>query len=176
MDHAWTCRCCGKQFNTILLDIAYHAPDHWVAIPEADRRGRIDTDVCFLHQNDGMDIFLRGVIEIPIIGSNENFSWGAWVAVTREGFDRALELWTAEVIEDEPPLGARIGNNICSYPDTINLTAYVHLRPGKFRPAIELLSEDHPLAIEQRGGISMGRVEEIVARCSTSHRDRPHDH
>jgi hypothetical protein len=176
MDHAWTCGCCGKPFNTILLDIVYHAPDHWVAIPEARRRGKIDQDVCFLHQNNGMDIYLRGVIEIPIIGQNDHFRWGAWVAVTREGFDRALELWTAEVIEDEPPLGGRIGNDICSYPDTIDELAHVHLRPGKFRPAIELISTDHPLAIEQREGISMERVEEIVATCSTSHRDRAHDH
>ena len=116
-----------------------------------------------------MDIFLRGVIEIPIIGSNENFRWGAWVAVTEEGFRRALDLWTVEVIEDEPPLGGLIGNNISTYPDTINLQAYVHLRPGKIRPAIELLPTDHPLAIEQRDGIPIERVEEIVAACSTRH-------
>jgi hypothetical protein len=176
MDHAWTCGCCGKQFNTILLDIAYHAPDHWAAIPEAERRGKIDQDVCFHHRDDGMDIYLRGVIEIPIIGLNDHFRWGAWVAVTEEGFKRALDLWTAEVIEDEPPLGGRIGNDICSYPYTIDELAHVHLRPGKFRPAIELISADHPLAIEQRDGISMERVEEIVAACSTSHRDKAHDH
>jgi hypothetical protein len=169
MDHAWTCRCCGKQFNTLQLDIAYYAPDHWVAIPETERKGKIDEDVCFLHHNDGMDIFLRGVIDIPIIGLNENFRWGAWVAVTEEGFRRALDLWTAEVIEDEPPLGGLIGNNISTYPDTINLQAYVHLRPGKLRPAIELLPTDHPLAIEQREGITLARVEEIVAACSPRH-------
>jgi hypothetical protein len=176
MDHTWTCGCCGKQINTILLDIAYHAPDHWVAIPEADRRGKIDKDVCFIHHSDGMDIHLRGVIEIPIIGLNENFRWGAWVAVTREGFERALELWTARVIEDEPPLVGRLGNNICSYPDTINVTTHVYLRPGKLRPAIELVLTDHPLAIEQRDGITLARVEEIVAACSSWHRDKTHEH
>jgi hypothetical protein len=169
MDHAWTCGCCGKQFNTILLDIAYHAPDHWVAIPEAERRGKIDQDVCFLHHGDGMDIFLRGVIEIPIIGLNENFRWGTWVAITEEGFRRALDLWTAETIEDEPPLGGWLGNDISNYPDTINLATHVHLRPGKLRPAIELLSVDHPLAVEQREGITLERVEEIVAACSPRH-------
>jgi hypothetical protein len=116
------------------------------------------------------------VIEIPIKGVDDHFRWGAWVAVTEEGFRRALELWTAEVIEDEPPLGGRLGNNICSYPDTHNQTAYVHLRPGKLRPAIKLVPSDHPLAIEQREGITMERVEEIVAACSTSHRDKAHDH
>jgi len=56
-----------------------------------------------------------------------------------------------------------------AYPDTYNLTAHVHLRPGKLRPAIELLSADHQLAIEQRDGISIERVEEIVAACSSGH-------
>jgi hypothetical protein len=175
MDHVWTCGCCGKQFNTILLDIAYYAPDHWAAIPEAERehRGKCDADACVI---DREFFFLRGVVEIPIIGQNENFRWGAWVTVTKEGFWRALDLWTAEVIEDEPPLGGRLANNICSYPDTINVTAYVHLQPGKLRPAIELVSSDHPLAVEQRDGISLARVEEIVAACSSGHRDKAHDH
>ena len=91
------------------------------------------------------------------------------MAVTEEGFRRALDLWTAEVIEDEPPLGGLIGNNISTYPDTINLQAYVHLRPGKLRPAIELLPADHPLAVEQGEGITLERVEEIVAACSSGH-------
>ena len=169
MDHAWTCRCCGKQFNTLQLDIAYYAPDHWVAIPEAERRGQIDQDVCFLHHADGMDIFLRSVIEITIIGFNDSFRWGTWVAITEESFRRALALWTAEVIEDEPPLGGWLGNRIDIYPDTINLATHVHLRAGKLRPAIELLATDHPLAIEQREGITLARVEEIVAACSPRH-------
>jgi hypothetical protein len=169
MDHAWTCRCCGKQFNTILLDIAYHAPDHWVAIPEAERKGKIDEDVCFLNHSDGMDIFLRGVIEIPIIGLDECFRWGAWVSLSEESFRRALDLWTAEVIEDEPPKFGWLSNNIDIYPNTLNLATHIHLRPGKLRPAIELESTDHPLAIEQREGITLERVEEIAAACSPRH-------
>jgi hypothetical protein len=168
MDHAWTCRCCGKQFNTILLDIAYNAPDHWLAIPEAERehRGKLGKDACVI---DPEIFFLRGVVEIPIIGLSDCFRWGAWVAVTEEGFRRALDLWTAKFIDDEPPLGGWLGNNISTYPDTINLATHVHLRGGNLRPAIELLSTDHPLAIEQCKGISLARVEEIIAACSRGH-------
>jgi hypothetical protein len=45
MDYAWTCRCCGKQHNTLPLDIAFKAPDYWLQIPEAERgqRGMCDT-------------------------------------------------------------------------------------------------------------------------------------
>lgn len=168
MDHAWTCRCCGKQFNTLLLDIAYKAPDHWLAIPEAERehRGKIGADACVI---DPEIFFLRGVVEIPIIGLNDSFRWGAWVAVSKEGFKRALDLWTADVIEDEPPMFGWLGNGISIYPETINLATQVHLRGGNLRPAIELEPTDHPLAIEQRQGVSIARVEEIVAACSSGH-------
>jgi hypothetical protein len=39
----------------------------------------------------------------------------------------------------------------------------VHLRGGGIRPFIELEPTDHPLAIEQREGISLERVKELAA-------------
>ncbi len=116
-----------------------------------------------------MDIFLRGVIEIPIVGRDDCFRWGAWASLSEESFRRALDLWTAEVIENEPPKFGWLSNNIDIYPNTLNLATHVHLRPGKLRPAIELEPTDHPLAIEQREGITLARVEEIVAACSNGH-------
>lgn len=42
------------------------------------------------------------------------------------------------------------------------LKARVHTRPVGKRPYIELEQTDHPLAIEQRDGITMQRVREIA--------------
>jgi hypothetical protein len=169
MDHAWTCGCCGRQFNTLQLDIGFKAPDYWLEIPEAERRGKLGKDACIIDHVDGKDIFIRGVIEIPIIGLNEHFRWGAWASLSEESFRRALELWTAPVIENEPPKFGWLSNKISIYPDTLNLATHVHLRGGKLRPAIELEPTDHPLAVEQREGISLARVEQIVAACSSRH-------
>jgi hypothetical protein len=167
MEHAWTCRCCGKQFNTIQLDIAFKAPDHWFQMPEDERArlGRLDSDVCFIEE----DIFVRGVLEIPIIGLNELFRWGVWVSQSQESFKRVLDLWTAPVIENEPPKFGWFCNKISIYPETLHLKTHLHLRGDNKRPSIELEPTDHPLAIEQRQGISMTRVEEIVAALSTRH-------
>ncbi len=70
MQYAWTCRCCGKRFSTLPEGIAYEAPDHWFAIPEAEResRGRCDSDVCHIEDSG---FFVRGCLEIPIVGSAE---------------------------------------------------------------------------------------------------------
>ena len=49
------------------------------------------------------------------------------------------------------------------YPATENLKTRVHLRDNGIRPYIELEPTDHPLAIEQRNGITADRVAEIYA-------------
>ena len=45
----------------------------------------------------------------------------------------------------------------------MNLKSRVHLRDHGLRPTIELEPTDHPLALEQRNGISVDRVAEIYA-------------
>jgi len=168
MNHAWACRCCGKQFYTLPLDFACAAPDHWFGLPEAERdaRGKLDSDVCII---DNTDIFVRGCLEIPIAGSGEKFIWGVWVSVSRQSFDRVVELWDAAIIENEPPLFGWLCNNIRTYPPTLGLKTHLHLRGEGIRPAIELEPTDHPLAKEQREGISIERVEEIAAALSLRH-------
>jgi len=154
MDHAWTCGCCGRQFNTLPLDFACNAPDHWLQIPEPERqvRGKLDNDVCII---DGRDIFVRGCLEIPIIGQEDKFVWGVWVSVSKKSFGRILDLWSAEAIENEPPRFGWLSNNIAVYPPTLNLKTHLHLRGGGSRPSIELEPTDHSLAIEQRRGIPL---------------------
>lgn len=167
MDHAWTCRCCGKQYNSLPLDFGFDAPHHWLVIPQDERSrfGELDSDVCRIED----DIFVRGVIEIPITGLNEPFRWGAWTSVSAESFTRILDLWNAPVIENEPPKFGWLCNTISVYPDTLHLRTNLYLRSGNKRPLIELDPTDHPLAIEQRQGISIERVEEIVTALSPRH-------
>jgi len=168
MNHTWTCRCCGKRFDTLPLDFGCEAPDHWFQIPASERqnRGKLDSDVCII---DDKDIFIRGCLEIPIINQDEKFMWGVWVSVSRESFDRILELWRTKVIENEPPRFGWLCNNISTYPSTLNLKTHLHLRGGGARPSIELEPTDHPLAVEQRQGISIERIEEIVATLLPRH-------
>lgn len=47
-------------------------------------------------------------------------------------------------------------------PSTTNLKTHVHTRSLGQRPFIELEPTDHPLAVEQRTGITMDRVREIA--------------
>ena len=103
MNHVWSCRCCGRQFNTLPLNFACEAPDHWFQIPESERdsRGKLDSDVCMI---DSGDIFVRGCLEIPIIGQEDCFIWGVWVSVSKASFARILELWSTQHISKRDSL------------------------------------------------------------------------
>jgi hypothetical protein len=162
MHHSWTCRCCGGQFDELPLNFASAAPGPWLELTEEERsaRGKIDSDICVI---DRQQFFVRGCLEVPIIDYSTAFVWGIWISVAKPSFRRVLDLWNAEVRESEPPLFGWLCNTIYGYPDTYGLKTNVHLRNNRERPFVELEPTDHPLAIEQRTGISLSRAEEIVA-------------
>ena len=47
---------------------------------------------------------------------------------------------------------------------TTSLNAWVHTQPVGERPLIELEPTAHPLAVEQRTGITLARVQELAER------------
>ncbi|HEX8025536.1 MAG TPA: DUF2199 domain-containing protein, partial [Candidatus Limnocylindrales bacterium] len=62
----------------------------------------------------------------------------------------------------DPPYPGLLANDLSTvYPSTLNLKLGIRSRPVGQRPALELEAADHPLAIEQRDGITVDRVREI---------------
>ena len=168
MQYAWTCSCCGKQFDTLPLDFAAEAPEYWYGIPadERDRRAVLTPDFCTL---DGEHHFIRGCLELPIIGAQETLVFGVWVSLSEPSVRRAQEMWTSDAGEGEPPLYGWLSTAIRLYPGALQLKAAVCLRGGGLRPTVELEPTDHPLSVDQRQGITMGRVQEIVAALMHRH-------
>jgi hypothetical protein len=168
MQYAWTCSCCGKQFDTLPLDWAFDAPSYWNDIPEAERaaRGKLSSDFCIADEH----FFIRGCLQIPIIGSDEMLVWGVWVSQSAASFERAQELFDRNPDPDEGPRFGRLSNGIRIYhPSTLGLPSDVYFQPDNQRPLIRLHDGDHPLIVEQRNGITLARVEEIVAASMPRH-------
>ena len=69
--------------------------------------------------------------------------------------------------------GYLFGSSIPCYPETLQLKTMVRTRRVGLRPLVELEPTDHPLAVEQRFGITWRRVQEIVE--TVLHGDR-HSH
>jgi len=159
----WRCRCCGEEHHELPVHYGAAAPALWFSIPEGERKGRalLSPDLCLIDEQHG---FIVGNLEIPIIGSEEQFSWDVWVSLSLPNFKRAYKLWKQPVRELEPPYFGWLSTLLPCYPETLHLKTMVHTRAVGRQPRIELEPTDHPLAVEQRQGITWERVQEIAER------------
>lgn len=136
------------------------APDVWDPSFESDPNSMLSSDQCVIK---GQHFFIRGLIEIPVIGSEDVFSWGVWVSLSKENFAGALGVWNTEGREAEKPYFGWLSTELALYSEsTTNLKTNAHTRQVGKRPFIELEPTDHPLAVEQRSGITQGRIREIA--------------
>jgi hypothetical protein len=124
------------------------------------------SDQCII---DDKQFFIRGCLEIPILGRSESFDWGVWVSLSQSSFERVGDLWETDIRENEPTFFGWLCTKLSVYPETFGLKTKVHLRKGAQRPFIEVEPTAHPLAQEQRTGITLQRVEEIATALLSRH-------
>jgi hypothetical protein len=162
MDYAWTCRCCGRSFNTLPMSYTVAAPRNWFGLTEAERstRAKLTDDLCTI---DGTEHYVRGCLEIPVHDNAESFIWGVWVSVSAQSFEYILSRWNATIAEDEPPRFAWLCTWVSGYPEPHEIRCHVFIRSGNLRPRIVLEPTDYPLAVEQHQGITLERVKQIAA-------------
>jgi hypothetical protein len=157
----FTCAKCG-QVHKGMPTFAADAPLSYYGVPQEEREKRcsIATDDCVI---DEKWFFVRGCLEIPVHGAHGPFVWGVWVSLSKQSF----EAWTACFCKSRRahigPFFGWLDAWLKPYPDTRNLKTSVRLRDDGIRPYIELEPTDHPLAVEQRQGITVQRVAEIYA-------------
>jgi hypothetical protein len=139
---------------------ATDAPLYYDAIPADERASRctLTSETCVV---DNSYFFVDGNIEIAVDGHADPFVWGVWVSLSKPNFD----LFNASLTEAKRshigPFFGWLSVRLPLYPRTEKLKTRVHLRDNGLRSLIELEPTDHPLAVEQRNGISAQRVGEI---------------
>ena len=162
MEDTFTFKCskCG-EVHVGLPDLAFGSPFYYDAMSDQERQqsATITADTCVINDED---FFVRGLLEIPVHGRDTTFAYGVWVSLSKKNFVRYQELFEATDRLDEPPYFGWFSNKLPGYPDTLNLKTQVRLRPYPSRPSIVLEETDHPLALEQRNGISLDRLREIL--------------
>ncbi len=156
----WACSTCGQTHSELPRSYSLKTPWPWRITPESERQRacKLTEDTCVLFDED---FFIRGCLEIHIHGQSEPFIWGVWVSLSRSHFERERSLVHDPKRIEEPPYFGWLCSRIQIYPDTLLLKTQVHTRDVGTRPYIELEPTDHPLAVEQRTGISEERVLEI---------------
>jgi hypothetical protein len=143
------------------MDFSAEAPDVWHSIPPEEREARCEltSDLCII---DKQVFFVRGCLEIPVTKGEQPFVWGVWVSLSEANFQRTLDLWEVQGREAESPYFGWLMTALPGYPQTRNLKTMVHTRPVGESPWVELEPTEHPLAVQQRQGITMAEVQRIV--------------
>ena len=163
----YCCRWCGAVHRGLS---AWHfdEPLGVPAVPPDERARRVDltSDGCVITHDDGepTEFYVKGLLEVPVRGATEPFVWGVWLSLSEESFARYVELHEDERRAPGETFFGWLANRVPGYPDTSLLKTMVHVRAYPLRPWVELEPTDHPLAVEQREGISRERAVEIAER------------
>jgi hypothetical protein len=155
------CSTCGRHHSELPFSFSAETPALYDSIPDGERdsRSELTSD---LYVIDEEHFFVRGCLEIPILDELEPFVWGVWCSLSKENFRKTMEMREREGRESEPPYFGWLCTALPLYPDTLQLKTHVHTRPLGQRPFIELEPTDHPLAVDQRQGITIARVQKIA--------------
>ncbi|MEV4134074.1 DUF2199 domain-containing protein [Dactylosporangium sp. NPDC049742] len=159
-EQGFVCRGCGQRHGGMPFSYGAIAPQVWSDDYAGDESSTLEDELCIIQAEH---FFVRARIVIPVLDADTDFDWGVWVSLSRANFERSLELWTTPGREQEPPYFGWLSTEIPVYePTTLSLKTHVHTQPVGSRPRVELEATDHPLAVEQRDGITRDRVQEFA--------------
>jgi hypothetical protein len=138
-----------------------NAPQAVLAIPpaEIDQRIVITSDQCVI---DNREFYLRGRILVPVHELDAPFVWGVWAEISPANFLRTNEMWNTDGREQQPPFPAWLSTDLFLFGSTLNLEVEVHTQIVGQRPQFMVSDPNHPLAIQQREGISVEQVQDIA--------------
>jgi hypothetical protein len=163
----YTCGTCGEVHEG-LPDYGFDAPIYYDWVPDGGRGQRcsLSSDLCVI---DDEQFFVRAVLLVPILGGEQAFGWGVWSSLSEHNYKRHLDLWDVEDVSGEEPYPGWLSNRLPFYPDTLELKVRAHLQNGGQRPLLELELTDHPLAVDERKGMTWERAVDMAQ--GLMHRD-----
>lgn len=160
----WRCAQCEADHEGMFA-LAAFAPDQWRGAEDYQHNGAIDLDGDFLSEDfcvlNGEYFMVRAVLEIPVQGMSERFSFGTWSTLSRANFDKYLAGFDDGAYPDMGPWPGWLCNSLADYTATDPLALWVCPQPDRQRPSLFVQDDDHPLAIAQDNAISPERVLEL---------------
>jgi hypothetical protein len=142
--------------------IVFDAPAHYYSLPKEEREARavLTSDTCVV---DGNSHYVRGVLEVPIIGQTEGLEWGVWGSLSEKSFERYNASFHDLDQSKLGPLFSWFASQLPSYSFAESLRCNLVPQDDKQRPLVEFHPDDtHPLALDKRNGISLERAIEFV--------------
>ncbi len=172
-DLRWKCGSCEEWHTGPCLDFGHVSPHYWSEEHEKASRfagllpsWSLNHGKTFLNEDfcaiDNENFFVRGLIQLPIIGTSQHFCWGVWGSLSRENFKLLLIKDNDSKRAELPPMFSWLSSQISEYPDTLSLKMYAHVQKPGWRPNFELEPSSHPLAQEFHAGITPEKVKVIM--------------
>ena len=158
-DFEFKCSCCDEVHKG-MPHLGASAPIYYFGIPKEEKSTRaiLTSDTCVL---DSKEYFVRGCLEMPVIGYEDYFSFGAWVSLTKDNFFKFERLLDEQDREQNDPMFGWFSTRIWTYEGLEELKTLIHFRNDGIRPFIELEPTEHPLSVGQREGIEPERIIKI---------------
>lgn len=163
----WRCTTCHEEHDDLPLEWEAPLPEPIFALPENGRARNCDIgpDFCSMREADGTHYFIKSAIEIPVLDLDGRcLRWIVWASLSEKSWRVVRETWEQPARAAQPPMFGWLMSRLAIYPETIALKTMVHLREPGVLPFLELEPTEHPLAVEQRAGISTARVREIASK------------
>jgi hypothetical protein len=163
----FTCSECG-EIHRGAPSFAFAQPGQAHILPPADHDARVELspELCIIRPDDDNPYdearyFLRADLAIPIYGETRPFTWGVWAEVAEDDFYARVDAMENDS-RSEPCRGNLAvtlpiyderdeDEEVADLPCTLQWGA-------KGRPKITLDEGDHPLAVDQREGITEERA------------------
>jgi hypothetical protein len=163
MTETYKCATCGQVHEGLPMSFAVDSPDMYANMNRDERDARCvrGSDQYIIDQKW---FFVRGCLEIRILGSDDVFLHGLWASVREEVFDELQDCWELEGRENRRgPFKGRLANSLAEYPETLNLKVKILLQAVGTRPLFVVEEPSHQLAVEQAQGITRDRALHLAS-------------
>lgn len=161
----WHCIRCD-DLHVGIPALAALAPDPWPHGEKREHNGAIRFDGDFLSEDfcvlEGKNFLIRAVLEIPVHGIAEKFSFGCWSTLSRQNFDKYLAGFDDGDYPDWGPWTGWLCNQLETWIDAEPQGVHVYPQPDRQRPTLRIMDSAHPLAVAQAEGIGAERLAEIL--------------
>lgn len=156
----FTCSCCGKLHEGS-PSFGFKFPDPLLGqTTEIKENVKAGEDLCFYADEDGMHYFARVVLNIPIHGVSEPFTWGIWVSLSKDSYEHYVKTW------NEPDTSNAYFGWVCSklpyYQNTYSLATDVHQQAEGKRSYLCLHEIENELYNDFKNGISIEKAQKIA--------------
>ena len=87
MTTRFTCAICGAEHSLADISFGADAPLQWDLLSDEERsESLLAGEQCEIQTHEGRSYYIRGCLNIPIVGTEEEFTWGVWCSLSEKSY------------------------------------------------------------------------------------------